>query len=76
MTIIIQKCILLPSYEEVVAQKPKEAQEHLSAEELKSHIGEMPNTFLALKQLEDVQKNLEQSPVGFLLVLLVRLFPG
>ena len=44
----------LPSYKEAVTQKPKEAQEGLSAEELKSHIGEMPNTFLALKQLEDV----------------------
>ncbi|MDD9337645.1 MAG: hypothetical protein PV337_04370 [Rickettsiaceae bacterium] len=51
----------LPSYKEAVTQKPKEAQEGLSAEELKSHIGEMPNTFLALKQLEDVQKNLEQA---------------
>ncbi|WP_342267867.1 hypothetical protein [Candidatus Tisiphia endosymbiont of Empis tessellata] len=51
----------LPSYKEDVTQKPKEAQERLSAEELKSHTGEMPNTFLALKQLEDVQKNLEQA---------------
>jgi hypothetical protein len=51
----------LPSYEEAVAQKPKKAQERLFAEELKSHIGEMLNTFLALKQLEDVQKNLEKA---------------
>lgn len=51
----------LPSYKEATTQKPKEAQEPLSAEELKSHIGEMPNTFLALKQLEAVQKNLEQA---------------
>ncbi|WP_341754741.1 hypothetical protein [Candidatus Tisiphia endosymbiont of Dioctria rufipes] len=50
-----------PSYKEVTAQKAKEVQEGLPEEDLKSHIGEMPNTFLALQQLEEVKKNLEKA---------------
>ncbi|WP_341749724.1 hypothetical protein [Candidatus Tisiphia endosymbiont of Sialis lutaria] len=44
-----------------MGKKLDEVQESLSAKELKSNIGEMPGTFLALRQLEEVKKNLEEA---------------
>ncbi|WP_425364431.1 hypothetical protein [Candidatus Tisiphia endosymbiont of Mystacides longicornis] len=58
-----------------MGKKVDEVQESLSAEELKSHVGEMPGTFLALQQLEEV-KRIWRKHVNVFLVLLVRLFLG